>query len=50
VSFNGKSANFTVESDTFLLTTVPDGATTGFVVVTTPSGKLKSNKKFRVIE
>ena len=49
VSFNGKSANFTVESDTFLTATVPQGASTGFVAVTTPSGNLKSNKKFRVI-
>jgi uncharacterized repeat protein (TIGR03803 family) len=49
VSFNGIAATFTVVSDTEITTTVPSGATTGFVTVTTPSGKLKSNKKFRVI-
>ena len=49
VSFNGTPAHFTVESDTYLTATVPKGATTGFVHVTTPSGKLKSDKKFRVI-
>jgi uncharacterized repeat protein (TIGR03803 family) len=48
VSFNGTAATFTVVSNTEITTTVPGGATTGFVTVTTPSGKLKSNKKFRV--
>jgi uncharacterized repeat protein (TIGR03803 family) len=48
VSFNGIAATFTVVSGTEIMTTVPSGATTGFVTVTTPSGKLKSNKKFRV--
>lgn len=49
VSFNGKTANFKVVSDTYLTATVPSGATTGFVTVMTPKGNLKSNKKFRVI-
>jgi uncharacterized repeat protein (TIGR03803 family) len=49
VSFNGSNANFNVSSDTFLTAIVPDGATTGFVTVTTPGGTLKSNRKFRVI-
>jgi uncharacterized repeat protein (TIGR03803 family) len=48
VSFNGTRALFTVISDTYLRATVPDGATTGFVTVTTPSGTLTSNKKFQV--
>jgi uncharacterized repeat protein (TIGR03803 family) len=48
VSFNGVSAEFRVVSDTYLTATVPNGATTGFVTVTTPGGKLRSNKKFRV--
>jgi uncharacterized repeat protein (TIGR03803 family) len=48
VSFNGTAATFTVVSNTEIRTTVPSGATTGFVTVTTPSGKLKSNKKFRI--
>jgi len=49
VSFNGKAANkFRIVSDTYLTAVVPSGAATGFVTVTTPGGKLKSNKKFRV--
>jgi len=50
VSFNGTAATFTVVSSTEITTTVPSGATTGFVTVTSPSGELKSNKKFRVTE
>jgi uncharacterized repeat protein (TIGR03803 family) len=49
VSFNGTPATFTVVSGTYLTATVPTGATTGFVTVTTPKRKLKSNKKFRVL-
>jgi IPT/TIG domain-containing protein len=48
VSFNGTAATFNVWSDTYLQTTVPTGATTSFVTVTTPSGTLTSNKQFRV--
>jgi uncharacterized repeat protein (TIGR03803 family) len=48
VSFNGTPAIFTVESDTYLTATVPAGATTGPVTVTTPGGNLKSNQLFRV--
>lgn len=48
VSFNGTSASFTVSSGTYLTAVVPAGATTGFVTVTTPSGTLKSNRKFLV--
>src|ERR1022692_967149 len=48
VSFNGTPATFTIASDTYLKTTVPSGATTGFVTVTTPGGTLKSNQEFRV--
>jgi uncharacterized repeat protein (TIGR03803 family) len=48
VSFNGTAAKFTVHSDTHLTATVPKGAATGFVAVTT-SRKLRSNRKFRVI-
>jgi len=48
VSFNGTAAIYTIASDTFLGTTVPVGATTGFVTVTTPSGTLTSNQEFRV--
>jgi len=49
VSFNGTAAKFKVSSDTYLTATVPPGATTGFVTVTTPSGNLKSNRRFQVI-
>jgi uncharacterized repeat protein (TIGR03803 family) len=48
VTFNGTAASFTVESDTFLKATVPAGATSGAVVVTTPSGALTSNVNFTV--
>lgn len=49
VAFNGVSATFTAVSDTFLKATVPAGATTGYVTVTTPSGTLTSNQPFHVI-
>jgi len=49
VSLNGTPAEFTVISDTFIKATVPAGATTGYVSVTTPRGVLKSNVPFHVI-
>lgn len=49
VSLNGVPANFKVISDTYLTVTVPTGATTGYVKVTTPSGVLTSNVPFHVI-
>lgn len=48
VTFNGKVATFNVVSDTYLTAVVPAGATTGPVSVVTPSGTLKSNRKFLV--
>jgi hypothetical protein len=48
VSFNGTRATFKGVSSTYLTAKVPSGATTGFVTVTTPKGKLTNNKKFRV--
>jgi len=48
VSFNGVTAAFTVKSRTLISATVPTGATSGFVTVTTPSGTLQSNVKFHV--
>ena len=38
VKFNGKTASFTVISDTTLVTTVPKGATTGPIAITTGAG------------
>jgi uncharacterized repeat protein (TIGR03803 family) len=48
VTFNGIVATFTVVSATEITTRVPDGATTGTVQVTTPTGTLSSNATFRV--
>jgi uncharacterized repeat protein (TIGR03803 family) len=50
VSFNGTAAAFTVVSDTEITTTVPAGATTGTISVTTSTGTLKSNPAFRVLQ
>jgi len=48
VTFNGTAATFTVVSSTEITATVPVGATTGRVQVTTPSGTLNSNVPFQV--
>jgi uncharacterized repeat protein (TIGR03803 family) len=48
VTFNGKAATFTVVSASEIRTTVPTGATTGKVKVTTPGRTLISNVNFRV--
>ncbi len=48
VAFNGVPATFSVVSDTYLEASVPDGALTGSVTVTTPTGTLSSNTPFRV--
>ncbi len=49
VTFNGVAAtSFSVLSDTYMTAVVPSGATTGAVVVTTPSGALMSNQNFRI--
>jgi uncharacterized repeat protein (TIGR03803 family) len=49
VTFNGTAASFTVVSSSEITTTVPSGATTGKVKVTTPSGTLTSNVNFQVM-
>jgi uncharacterized repeat protein (TIGR03803 family) len=49
VLLGGISVDYTVVSDTFVRITIPSGATTGFVTVTTPSGILQSNVPFRVL-
>jgi uncharacterized repeat protein (TIGR03803 family) len=48
VTFNGVAAEFTVKSDTHLSATVPTGAKTGYIEVTTASGVVKSRKIFYV--
>jgi len=48
ITFNGTAAKFNVVSKSEITTTVPEGATTGKVKVTTPEGTLKSNVVFRV--
>jgi uncharacterized repeat protein (TIGR03803 family) len=48
VAFNGTSATFTVSTDTYMTATIPTGATTGLLTVTTPGGKLTSLRKIRV--
>jgi len=50
VTFNGTPATFTVStSGTWISATVPAGATSGSVQVTTPSGTLQSNVAFDVL-
>ena len=49
VSFNGVAATFTVSPSGTITTTVPAGATTGPITVTTPgSGPLKTTTRFTV--
>ena len=50
VTFNGKSATFTVVSASEITTTVPTGATTGSVEVKTSSGTSTSNIVFTVTD
>ncbi|HET9408802.1 MAG TPA: choice-of-anchor tandem repeat GloVer-containing protein [Candidatus Sulfotelmatobacter sp.] len=48
VSFNGIPVVFQTSGDHYMTTTVPAGATTGPITVTTSAGTLTSNTKFRV--
>ena len=48
VSFNGVAATFTVDPSGTITTTVPAGATTGPITVTTGSGPLKTTTRFTV--
>ncbi len=49
VTFNGTAATFTVVSRSLITATVPEGATSGTVQVTTPGGALSSNVPFHVV-
>src|SRR5207249_9638975 len=44
VTFNESAASFTVTSDTAIQTTVPAGATTGPLSVTTPAGRSEERR------
>jgi uncharacterized repeat protein (TIGR03803 family) len=49
VTINGISATFAVEADTLIKATVPTGATTGTIEVTTTNDTLNSNVAFQVL-
>jgi IPT/TIG domain len=49
VNFNGTAASYTVNSPTSITTTVPSGATSGPISVTTPDGTGVSDGSFTVI-
>ena len=49
VRFDGVSARFTVASDTQIAATVPAGATSGPIIVTTPGGTVVSSSRFTVL-
>lgn len=49
VTFDGVAASFDVVSSSLIQATVPSGATTGTIEVTTPNGTLKSNVAFQVL-
>lgn len=48
VKFNGTNATFKVDGSEFITATVPAGATTGLISVTTPGGTVMSKQKFIV--
>jgi hypothetical protein len=49
VTFNGTSSTFTISSDTQITATVPSGATTGSIAVTTGGGTAQSGTNFTVV-
>src|SRR6185369_8387931 len=48
VNFNGTPASFTVDNDNQITTTVPTGATSGTIAITSPSGTGISAASFTV--
>jgi uncharacterized repeat protein (TIGR03803 family) len=50
VTFGGVKAAFTVKSDTQVTATVPSGAATGRIAITTPGGTAKSATNFNVTQ
>lgn len=51
VTINGTAAtSFKIVSDTYMTAVIPAGATTGPVVVTTPTGTLTSNHNLRIVQ
>lgn len=48
VKFNGKAATFKINADNKLTATVPSGATSGTISVTTPGGTATSSSSFTV--
>ena len=49
VSFNEVPSSFSVIYDTYLVATVPGGATTGYITVTMSTGTLTSDRQFTVL-
>jgi len=49
VTINGVAANYTIKSATRINATVPSGATSGKIAVTTPSGTATSAASFKVL-
>ena len=49
VGFNGTTATFTLVNDSTLTATVPAGATTGLITLSTPGGTLTSASTFTVL-
>ena len=49
VMLNGTPVSFTVRSNTLIIATVPAGASSGFVTLSTPGGILTSNVALNVV-
>lgn len=49
VSFNGLSAQFTVNSATQITAVVPNNPTSGTISITTPNGTVTSNDRFEIV-